>query len=118
MDVIDGSLESASPCPSESQLWLQGTLILAVSRDLVIPVCQDRALWAGVTTCYAELWISEAVMVETGSLKLYQNRPGPVQGKCCLKNVKNFGLTLFWYSPTYQYFCGPIPQKKAAIVRI
>jgi hypothetical protein len=40
MDVIDGSLESASPCPSESQLWLQGTLILAVSRDLVIPVCQ------------------------------------------------------------------------------
>jgi len=28
MDVIDGSLESASPCPSESQLWLQGTLIL------------------------------------------------------------------------------------------
>jgi hypothetical protein len=43
---------------------------------------------------------AETVMVETGSLKLYQNRPGPVQGKCCLKNVKNFGLTLFWYSPT------------------
>jgi hypothetical protein len=46
----------------------------------------------------------EAVMVETGSLKLFQNRPGPAQGKCCLKNVENFGLTLFWYSPTYQYF--------------
>ena len=44
----------------------------------------------------------EAVMVETGSLKLFQNRPGPVQGKCCLKNVENFDLTLFWYSPTYQ----------------
>jgi hypothetical protein len=102
MDVIDGSLESASPCPSESQLWLQGTLILAVSRDLVIPDCQNRALWAGVTTCYAELWISEAVMAKTGSIKIYQNRPGPVQGKCCLKNVENFDLTLFWYSQTYR----------------
>jgi hypothetical protein len=39
-------------------------------------------------------------MVETGSLKLYQNRPGPAQGKCCLKNVENFDLILFWYSPT------------------
>ena len=28
--VIDGSLESASPCPSENKLWLQGTLILGV----------------------------------------------------------------------------------------
>jgi hypothetical protein len=55
MDVIDGSLESASPCPSEKLLWLQGTLILEVSGDLVIPDCQDRALWAGATTCYAEL---------------------------------------------------------------
>jgi hypothetical protein len=43
-------------------------------------------------------------MVETGSLKIYQNRLGPVQGKCCLKNVENFCLTLFWYSPTYQHF--------------
>jgi len=42
----------------------------------------------------------ETVMVETGSLKLFQNRPGPAQGKCCLKYVENFGLTLFWYSPT------------------
>jgi hypothetical protein len=40
-------------------------------------------------------------MAETGSLKIYQNRLGPVEGKCCLKNVENFGLTLFWYSPTY-----------------
>ncbi len=71
MDVIDGLLETASPCPSENKLWLQGTLILSVFRDLVIPVCQDRALWTGVTTCYAELRISEAVMVENGSLKLY-----------------------------------------------
>jgi len=39
-------------------------------------------------------------MVETGSLKLFQNRPGPVQEKCCLENVENFNLTLFWYSPT------------------
>ena len=46
----------------------------------------------------------EAVMVETGSLKLFQNRPGPAQGKCCLKYVENFGLTLFWYSPTYLQF--------------
>jgi len=53
--VIDGSLESASPCPSESKLWLQDTLILGVPRDIVIPDCQDRVLWAGVTTCYAEL---------------------------------------------------------------
>jgi hypothetical protein len=43
----------------------------------------------------------EAVMVETGSLKIYQNRLGPAQGKCCLENVENFCLTLFWYSPTY-----------------
>jgi hypothetical protein len=41
----------------------------------------------------------EAVMVETGSLKLFQNRLAPVQGKCCLKNAENFDLTLFWYSP-------------------
>jgi hypothetical protein len=46
----------------------------------------------------------EAVMVETGSLKLFQNRLEPVQGKCCLKNVEIFCLTLFWYSPTYRYF--------------
>jgi hypothetical protein len=41
-------------------------------------------------------------MAETGTLKIYQNRLGPVQGKCCLENVENFCLTLFWYSPTYQ----------------
>jgi len=40
-------------------------------------------------------------MVETGSLKRFQNRPGPVQEKCCLKKGEIFGLTLFWYSPTY-----------------
>jgi len=51
VDDIDGSLESASPCPSENLLWLQGTLILAVSRDLVRPVCQNRTLWAGDSTC-------------------------------------------------------------------
>ena len=43
-------------------------------------------------------------MVETGSLKLFQNRLGPAQGKCCLENMENFCLTLFWYSPTkYNY---------------
>jgi hypothetical protein len=42
-------------------------------------------------------------MAETGSLKLFENRPGPVQGKCCLKNVEDFDLTLFWYSPTYPH---------------
>jgi hypothetical protein len=47
------------------------------------------------------------VMVETGSLKIYQNRLGPVQGKCCLKNVENFCLTLFWYSPTNTNFSKP-----------
>ena len=98
MDAIDGSLESASPCPSESQLWLQGTLILAVSRDLVIPDCQDRALWAGLPPVMLNFEYAETVMVGTGSLKLYQNRPGPAQGKCCLKKAENFGLTLFWYS--------------------
>ena len=46
-------------------------------------------------------------MVETGSLKLYQNRPGPVQEKCCLENVENFSLTLFWYSPTNESFLKP-----------
>jgi hypothetical protein len=49
VDVIDGSLESASPCPSENKLWLQGTLILgAYTRDLVIPVCQIRAHGQGL----------------------------------------------------------------------
>jgi len=42
-------------------------------------------------------------MAETGSLKLFKNRPGPAQGKCCLKNVGDFDLTLFWYSPTYAH---------------
>ena len=70
MDVIDGSLQSASPCPPELLiLWLQGTLILETSRDLVIPDCQSRAPWTGVTTGYAELRISEAGMVLTGSMK-------------------------------------------------
>jgi hypothetical protein len=32
-------------------VWLQGTLILVDSRDLVRPVCQNRTLWAGVSTC-------------------------------------------------------------------
>jgi hypothetical protein len=40
-------------------------------------------------------------MAETGSLKLFKNRPGSVQEKCCLKKMEIFDLTLFWYSPTY-----------------
>ena len=49
-------------------------------------------------------------MAETGTLKIYQNRPGPVQGKCCLENMENFCLTLFWYSPTkYKYQAAKIP---------
>ena len=32
MDVIDGSREGASPCPSDHRLWLQGTLILKISQ--------------------------------------------------------------------------------------
>ena len=51
MDVIDGSLQSATPVRPNSLLWLQGTLILETSRDLVIPACQSRVLWTGVTTC-------------------------------------------------------------------
>jgi len=47
------------------------------------------------------------VMVETGSLKRFQNRLGPVQEKCCLENVENFSLTLFWYSPTNDIFAKP-----------
>jgi hypothetical protein len=39
-------------------------------------------------------------MAKTGSIKIYQNRLGPAQGRCCLKNVEIFDLTLFWYSPT------------------
>jgi len=50
------------------QLWLQGTLILGNPGDLVIPACQSRALWAGFTTGYAELQISETVIVQPGSL--------------------------------------------------
>ncbi|MEJ2488072.1 MAG: hypothetical protein ACWGNI_01275 [Desulfobacterales bacterium] len=69
MDVIDGSLQSATPVRPNSLLWLQGTLILETSRDLVIPDCQSRAPWTGVTTGYAELRISEAGMVRTGSMK-------------------------------------------------
>jgi hypothetical protein len=49
-------------------------------------ICALELVMSGIfTTCYAELWLSEAVMVKTGSLKLYQNRPGSVQGECCLK---------------------------------
>ncbi|MCJ7542484.1 MAG: hypothetical protein MUO88_22775 [Desulfobacterales bacterium] len=71
MDVIDGSLQSASPCPPELFIMAQGTLILETSRDLVIPACQSRALWTGFTTCYAEHRIPETVMVETGLLQLF-----------------------------------------------
>ena len=93
-------------------------LTLSVRKSIMAPRYSDpesiqrsrhtslskSGLWAGVTTCYAELWTSKTVMADTGSLKLYQNRPGPAQGKCCLKNVENFCLTLFWYSPTNQRF--------------
>ena len=69
MDVIDGSLQSATPVRPNSLLWLQGTLILETSRDLVIPDCQSRAPWTGVTTGYAELRISEIGTVQIGLLK-------------------------------------------------
>jgi hypothetical protein len=71
MDVIDGSLQSAHLVRPNSLLWLQGTLIPEVSRDLVIPACQSRALWTGFTTCYAEHRIPETVMVENGLLQLF-----------------------------------------------
>ena len=64
MDVIDGSLQSATPVRPNSLLWLQGTLILETSGDLVIPDCQSRAPWTGVTTCYAEHRIPETGMVD------------------------------------------------------
>jgi len=73
MDAIDGSRQSAHPVRSNSLLWLQGTLILEISRDLVIPVCQSRALRAGFTTCYTEHRITETAMVETSSLRFFQN---------------------------------------------
>jgi len=38
------------------------------------------------------------VMVETGLLYFFKNRPGPAQGECCLYKEDNFSLILFWYS--------------------
>ena len=67
-DVIDGYGKNASPCPSEP-LWLQGTLILDKPRDLVIPDCQSRTPWAGVTTGYAELQRSMTVSLLFGFTK-------------------------------------------------
>ena len=57
------------PVRPNSLLWLQGTLILETSRDLVIPDCQSRARWTGVTTCYAEHRIPETGMVQNGLMK-------------------------------------------------
>ena len=53
-EIIDGYGKNASPCPSKP-LWLQGTLILDRTEDLVIPACQSRTPWAGETTGDAEL---------------------------------------------------------------
>jgi hypothetical protein len=52
------------------KLWLQGALILENRGGLVIPACQIRALWAGITTGYAGLRISKTVIVQPGSTKL------------------------------------------------
>ena len=54
-------------------LWLQGTLILADAGDLVIPACQSRTLWAGVTTGYVELRKSKTVIVQPGLLRVQKN---------------------------------------------
>jgi hypothetical protein len=45
MDDIDGYGKSASPCPSDIKLWLQGALILAVykrSRHTRMPKSDTR----------------------------------------------------------------------------
>jgi len=73
MDVIDGSLQSATPVRPNSILWLQGTLILEASRDLVIPACQSRALWTGVTTGYAEPRIFKIGAVQIGLNEVLKN---------------------------------------------
>jgi hypothetical protein len=69
MDVIDGSLQSASPCPPELLIMAPRYSDPGNSRDLVIPDCQSRARWTGVTTCYAEHRIPETGMVQNGLMK-------------------------------------------------
>ena len=43
------------PVRPKPPIWLQGTLILSINRDLVIPDCQSRTSWTGDSTSYAGL---------------------------------------------------------------
>ena len=97
MDTIDGYGKNASPCPSEP-LWLQGTLILERPGDLVIPDCQSRTPWAGVTTGYAELQNSMTVTLTSVSCKTQENRAKTGMEECCLKRWVKKELNSFWYS--------------------
>jgi hypothetical protein len=66
MDVIDGSGQNALPCPPKLNY---GSKVLGSwinPRDLVIPGCQSRALWAGLATGYAEPREPKTVIVESG----------------------------------------------------
>ena len=74
-------------------LWLQGTLILENPRDLVIPACQSRALWAGVTTGYAEPRVSKIVMVEPGSSRVQKNAAQAAHGGVLSQKSWQFCLT-------------------------
>ena len=107
MDTIDGYGKNASPCPSEP-LWLQGTLILERPGDLVIPDCQSRTPWAGVTTGYAELQNSMTVTLTSVSCKTQENRAKTGMEECCLKRWVKKELNSFWYSCHYLNFPKPL----------
>ena len=125
LKIFEGSADRMASCISRSAPQLDGChwrlvgecLTLSVRKSIMAPRYSDPGsvqrsrhtslsksgvYGQGLPPVMLNFEYAETVMVETGSLKLYQNRPGPVQGKCCLKNAENFGLTLFWYSPTYR----------------
>ena len=93
------------PVRPKNQLWLQGTLILEMSRDLVIPVCQNRACGQGLPPVRLNFEHLELQWWNRFN-KTWKNRHGSVQGKCCQKIREIFCLTLFWYSPTHQRWKG------------
>ena len=110
MDTIDGYGKNASPCPSEP-LWLQGTLILERPGDLVIPDCQSRTPWAGVTTGYAELQNSMTVTLTSVSCKTQENRAKTGMEECCLKRWVKKELNSFWYSCHTKIAIKPQPPR-------
>ena len=94
MDIIDGSVKNATLSVRIPKIWLQGALILENSRDLVIPACQGRAIWAGFTTCNAEPGGSKIVIAWPGLIPFQKNRPGSEWGSVASKK-SNFFLDIY-----------------------